>query len=171
MSTRQNGSGAPEPSAPWNEIAPGLWLGGLHRTDAAGRRLPVVVDAEFDLVVSLCAAAGHGPAPGRPHRVLALPDGPLDAWQLTAVQSLSRTVAEAVVSGQSVLVRGRTGRNRSALVAAQALVELGSAPDEAVRLVRERRSPLALRDGLLVDYLATGLETARLLAALSPPPP
>ncbi|RKE17140.1 protein phosphatase [Streptomyces sp. TLI_171] len=167
--TGPNDSGAPDPRAPWDEIAPGLWLGGLHWSDAAGRPSPVVVGAEFDLVVSLCRAAGHGPDREVPHRVLVLPDGPLDAWQLAAVQAMALATAEAMAFGRRVLVRCARGDDRSGLVAAQALLVLGLTVDEAVGLVRANRSLRALRNELFLDYLATGLDTARLLTSLSSP--
>ncbi|MFD7731836.1 hypothetical protein ACFV6F_15790 [Kitasatospora phosalacinea] len=44
MKTRRKG-GAPDPGAPWDEIAPGLWMGGHHWTDAAGQLRPVVAGA------------------------------------------------------------------------------------------------------------------------------
>ncbi|MFB7947144.1 protein phosphatase [Kitasatospora phosalacinea] len=165
MKTRREG-GAPDPGAPWDEIAPGLWMGGHHWADAAGQRRPVVVGAEFDLVVSLFSAAGHGPAPGVPHRIVPVPDGPLDAGQLAAVQEAARAVAAAVSSGRRVLVRCRSGYNRSGLVVAQTLVELGADTAEAVRRVRAGRSPWALHNGLFVEYLDVGLDVARLLVSL-----
>ncbi|QKW23704.1 dual specificity protein phosphatase family protein [Kitasatospora sp. NA04385] len=168
MKTRRRG-GAPDPGTPWDEIAPGLWMGGHHWVDPAGQRRPVVVGAEFELVVSLFTAEGHGPAPGVPHRSVPVPDGPLDAEQLAAVQAAARAVAEAVRSGRRVLVRCRSGYNRSGLVVAQALVELGLGTAEAVRLVRARRSPWALHNELFVEYLDVGLDTARLLVSLHAP--
>ena len=171
MKTRRKDGGAPDPAAPWDEIMSGLWMGGHHWATPDGYRRAVVVGAEFDLVVSLFTADGHGPAAGVPHRVVPVPDGPLDAGQLAAVQAVARTAAEAVAAGRSVLVRCRAGYNRSGLVVAQALVELGLDAPEAVRLVRARRSPWALHNELFVEYLATGLDTARLLASLEAPPP
>ncbi|WP_193365911.1 hypothetical protein [Kitasatospora setae] len=45
-------------------------------------------------------------------------------------------------------------------------MESGLECAEAVRSVRERRSPWALNNGLFVDYLSVGLDSARLLASL-----
>ncbi|WP_282204436.1 protein-tyrosine phosphatase family protein [Kitasatospora fiedleri] len=167
MKTRRRG-GVPDPGTPWDEIAPGLWMGGHHWVDPAGQWWPVVVGAEFDLVVSLFTAPDHGPAPGVPHRLVPVPDGPLDAGQLAAVQAAAREVAAAVRGGRTVLVRCRSGYNRSGLVVAQALVELGLDSAEAVRRVRARRSSWALHNALFVEYLSVGLDTARLLVSLGP---
>lgn len=64
-------------------------------------------------------------------------------------------------------MRCHSGYNRSGRVVAQALVELGHGTEEAVRLVRERRSPWALNNPVFVDYLNTGLDVAVLLTGLS----
>ena len=63
-------------------------------------------------------------------------------------------------------MRCHSGYNRSGLVVARALVELGHGTDE-VRLVRERRSPWALNNPVFVDCLNTGLDVAVLLTGLS----
>ncbi|MFD8480611.1 protein phosphatase [Kitasatospora sp. NPDC059673] len=170
MKTRRKGNdGAPEPETPWNEVAPGLWMGGHHWRDPAGERHPVRVGAEFELVVSLFTTPRHGPAPGVEHLLAEVPDGPLDAEQLAAVQDAAERTAEAVASGRRVLVRCRSGYNRSGLVVAQALIELGADTTEAIRQVRTRRSPWALHNELFAAYLETGLGTARLLSSLTAP--
>ncbi|MFJ8443446.1 protein-tyrosine phosphatase family protein [Kitasatospora griseola] len=168
MKIRRKGDrGTSEPETPWNEVAPGLWMGGHHWRDPAGQRHPVRVDSEFELVVSLFTAPGHGPAPGVEHFVAEVPDGPLDAEQLAAVQAAATHTATAVATGRRVLVHCRSGYNRSGLVVAQALVELGAHPAEAIRRVRTRRSPWALHNDLFVAYPETGLETVRLLSSLT----
>lgn len=164
MHTRQKDHETPGPVEPWNEITPGLWMGG-HYTTPPGRALePVVVDREFDLVVSLFTRSGHGPAREVEHLVQEIPDGPLDPGQLRTAWEAATHTAEAVRQGRSVLVRCHSGYNRSGLVVARALVELGHRADRAVALVRERRSPWALNNSLFVDYLTAGLEV------VEPPP-
>ncbi|WP_030268120.1 protein-tyrosine phosphatase family protein [Streptomyces sp. NRRL B-24484] len=169
MRTRQKDREVPGPQSPWDEIVPGLWMGGHYWTDAAGELQLAAVGAEFDLVVSLYAAPGHGPAPGVEHLVAELPDAPLTAGQLADVQHLARAGAQAVRHGRTVLVRCHSGYNRSGLVVAQALVELGTEPAAAVRLVRRQRSPWALHNRVFEDYLAVGLDVAALLTGLDTP--
>lgn len=163
---RQRGRDTPEPRTPWDEIAPGLWMGGHYWTDPAGEPRPVVVGGEFDLVVSLFSRAGHGPGPGVEHLVAEIPDRPLTADQIDAVRQAAHTAARAVEAGRTVLVRCRSGYNRSGLVVAQALVLLGHEAVPAIRLVRRRRSPWALNNRTFQDYLTTGLDVAYLLAGL-----
>ncbi|MFD8702647.1 protein phosphatase [Kitasatospora sp. NPDC059648] len=167
MRTRQKDRETPGPSEPWNEIVPGLWMGGHHHTPPGGELEPVVVGRQFDLVVSLFTLPGHGPAPGVEHVVREVPDRPLSPDQLLAVQEAARLTAAAVRRGRRTLVRCHSGYNRSGLVVAQALVGLGHDTDGAVRLVRERRSPWALNNPVFVDYLNTGLDVAVLLTGLN----
>ncbi|MFI6844088.1 protein phosphatase [Kitasatospora sp. NBC_00085] len=167
MPARHKERDTPGSPGAWNEIGPGLWMGG-HFTTPPGRALePVVVGREFDLVVSLFTRPGHGPEPGVEHLVREVPDGPLSPRQLDAVQEAATHAAEAVRQGRSTLVRCHSGYNRSGLVVAQALVELGHEADRAVELIRERRSPWALNNSLFVQYLTTGLDTAQLLTGLN----
>ncbi|MFD8781802.1 protein phosphatase [Kitasatospora sp. NPDC059599] len=167
MRTRQKERGTPGPSEPWNEIAPGLWMGGHCFTPPGGDLEPAVVRDEFDLVVSLFTLPGHGPAPWVEHVVREVPDAPLSPGQLEAVREAAELTAEAVHRGRRTLVRCHSGYNRSGLVVAQALVGLGLDTGEAVRLIRERRSPWALNNPVFVDYLDTGLDVAILLTGLT----
>ncbi|MFE6050390.1 protein phosphatase [Kitasatospora sp. NPDC056446] len=167
MRTRQKERDTPGPSAPWNEIVPGLWMGGHYFTPPGGELEPAVVRDEFELVVSLFTQAGHGPAPWVEHVVREVPDDPLSPGQLLAVQEAAELTAAAVRRGRRTLVRCHSGYNRSGLVVAQALVGLGHDTGEAIRLVRARRSPWALNNPVFVDYLNTGLDVAVLLTGLN----
>lgn len=162
LKTRQKDRGNPPPEDPWNEIRPGLWMGGHVR---AGEE-PVVVGREFDLVLSLYRREDHGPPPGVEHHFAEMPDGPLTEAQIAEVERFAVLAAEAVRAGRSTLVRCHAGLNRSGLVVAQTLVELGLGVAEAIELIRRRRSPWALHNQLFVQYLESGLPTARLLAGL-----
>ncbi|GAA5006329.1 protein phosphatase [Kitasatospora paranensis] len=167
MRTRQRDRDVPGPSAPWNEIVPGLWMGGHWWLGPEGIE-PAVVRSEFDTVVSLVDIPGHGPDPQVAHHCGPVPDGPLSPGQIDTVIRLAGRTAEALRSGRTVLVRCHSGYNRSGLVTARALVDLGHGTEEAVELIRRRRSPWALHNRLFVDYLGTGLETALLLTGLGP---
>lgn len=145
---------------------PGLWMGGHEFKGPSGLELAVVRD-EFDLVQTLLSLPGHGPDPGVEHHVWPIPDGPLDSTQLAGVMRLARAAGDALDAGRSVLVRCYSGYNRSGLVIAHALVDRGHSAEEAIRLIRSRRSPWALHNELFVDYLRTGLPTVRLLEELA----
>ncbi|WP_030965501.1 protein-tyrosine phosphatase family protein [Streptomyces sp. NRRL S-378] len=169
MKTRQKDRGVPEPDEPWSEVSPGLWMGGHFWTDGTGKVRPAVAVDEFDLVISLFTLAGHGPHPSTQHMVTVLPDGPLTADHIHSVQELARTAAHALRDGRTVLVRCHSGYNRSGLVVAQSLIELGHTADAAISLVRQRRSPRALNNETFEQYLTTGLQVARLLSGLDTP--
>ncbi|MFE2144828.1 protein phosphatase [Streptomyces sp. NPDC059456] len=166
LKTRSKDRGVPDPHAPWNEITTGLWMGGHQWTDPSGDRHAAVVGTEFGLVISLFSRPGHGPGPGIEHLVAEMPDRPLTAEQIHAVQQLARTAARAVRDGRTVLVRCHSGYNRSGLVVAQALIELGWETTTAVETIRRNRSPFALHNRIFEEYLTTGLDVAQLLIGL-----
>ena len=158
--------GEPDPDSAWDEIVPCLFMGGHIRKGPAGERVPVVVGAEFDVVISLYRKDGHGPAGAVEHHCREMPDGPLTAAQLAAVCELAETATAAVRAGRTVLVRCHSGYNRSGLVIVQTLVHLGYRVDDAIFLVRYRRSKWALNNRLFVEYLTTGLDVSGLLVGL-----
>ncbi|MEU3556143.1 protein-tyrosine phosphatase family protein [Streptomyces fragilis] len=168
--TRQRDRDMPGPDSPWNEIRPGLWMGGHHWTDHRGDLIPAVPDREFDLVVSLFTLPGHGPHPSVEHVIAEVPDGPLTPEQIHSVQLAADHAVRAVKADRTVLVRCHSGYNRSGLVTAQALMDLDRhSPAAAIDLVRTRRSPWAFTNETFVQYLTAGLDTARLLTGLQAP--
>lgn len=159
--------GVPAPDRPWDEIVPGLWMGGHEFRSVSGLRAFAVVRDEFDLVQTLLRLPGHGPDPGVEHHVWPIPDGPLDGTHLAGVMRLAEAASAALEAGRRVLVRCYHGYNRSGLVVAQTLILRGRSAEEAIRLVRDRRSPWALHNELFAEYLRAGLSTARLLEDLA----
>lgn len=171
MRSRRREGDVPEPRTRWDEVTTGLWMGGHVWTDGVRKHQDVVVGREFDLVVSLWTRNGHGPAPGVEHHVAPIPDDWLTAAEIDSVRRLAVVAADAVRAGRKVLVRCYSGYNRSGLVAAQALIELGHDNEGAIDRVRLRRSPWALHNPAFEQYLLTGLDVASLLSGLEPPPP
>ena len=158
--------GEHDPRTPWDEIIPGLFMGGHDYRDASGEWQPVIVRDEFDVVISLYRRDGHGPGPAVTHHCREVPDAQLTSAQLVDICELAEIAAGVVGSGRKVLVRCHYGYNRSGLVIVQALVHLGYRVDDAIFLVRYRRSKWALNNHLFVEYLTTGLDVARLLTDL-----
>lgn len=163
---RTKGGETPDAEHPWNEIVPGLWMGGHHYTGPSGERTPAIVSDEFDVVISMYRKDGHGPSDHVEHYYEHLPDRPMTAGQLGIVSRLADVAVTAVRQKRQVLVRCHFGYNRSGLVVAQSLVRMGYTPDDAVSLVRYRRSEWALNNKVFVDYLTAGLDAARLLTGL-----
>ena len=137
---------------PWNEVVPGLWMGG-HDVRSQSPTACVVTD-EFDLVVSLTARPGYGPSAGVEHVVARLADALLDAAGAARVAELGAVVAAAVADARRVLVRCSGGLNRSGVVVAEALVQQGFSPTEAIAAIRAARGPWALTNPGFVTYLA-----------------
>lgn len=169
MKTRRREGDVPEPRTRWDEITTGLWVGGHVWSDAGHRHQDVVVRDEFDVVISLYSRDGHGPDDNVEHHVVPIPDDWLTADEIDRVQRIALTAADAVRAGRKVLVRCYSGYNRSGLVAAQALIELGHDAEGAIDRVRLRRSPWALHNAAFEQYLLTGLDIAALLSGLEPP--
>jgi len=138
---------------PWNEVVPGLFMGG-HDVRSQSSTACVVHD-EFDLVVSLTSRPGYGPAEGVEHVVTRLADAVLDPPGVARVRELGSVVAAAVRDGRRVLVRCSGGLNRSGVVVAEALVQLGHSPHQAAGLVRAARGRWALTNPGFVAYLSS----------------
>jgi protein-tyrosine phosphatase len=140
----------------WDQIVPRLWQGG-HDYEPTGELSAwpkdVVVDREFDLVVSMYALPDSGPAHDVEHVVYFIPDGPLEDYELSGVRRLADRVVAAVADGRDVLVRCEKGYNRSGLVVAFALLRWGHTAEQAVRLVRQRRGEHALGNPHFVEYI------------------
>lgn len=137
---------------PWNEVAPGLFQGG-H--DVRSQARSCVVEDEFDLVVSMVTRSGYGPADGIEHHVLRMADAAVDHGIARRVEELAGLAADAVRDGRRVLVRCSGGLNRSGLVVASTLVELGHDVPTAIELVRRARGPWALTNPMFVRHLHT----------------
>jgi hypothetical protein len=136
---------------PWNEVVPGLFMGG-HEVVSNSASACVVGD-EFDLVISLATKKGYGPAPGVDHVVARLADAVPDQVAAARVRELGVLVADALQDGKRVLVRCTGGLNRSGVVVAEALLQLGHPPEEALRAVRAARGPWALTNPGFVAHV------------------
>ena len=134
-------------------VSPRLWQGSLPK---AGHPLP------FDVVV-LCAAEsqfdprvyGHRPF-GVRARVLRCPltDGglPLSRQGVSRAFSAAVQVAKAYAEGQKILTTCQMGWNRSGIVNALALMELGIDVSTTIEIIRRAR-PKALSNPHFVRLL------------------
>lgn len=77
-------------------------------------------------------------------------DGPMP--DPNKARALARWVADLVDQGLRVQVLCAAGLNRSGLIVGRALIELGYAPDEAIRQIRSKR-PNALHNATFVEWL------------------
>lgn len=66
---------------------------------------------------------------------------------------LSDDVARRLSEGQVCLIHCQAGLNRSGLLAARTLMKRGHTADEAIALLREKRSPLVLCNDAFENWL------------------
>lgn len=109
-----------------------LWHGGF----AYGLNLK----DKFDLIVSLY------PWETYPTKGKTIAYEMYDGYDVDApvVREAANEVRKALAKGQKVLVHCQAGLNRSSLVVAMVLIMDGMKPDDAIALLREKRSPTVL---------------------------
>jgi hypothetical protein len=144
-----------------SRVAPALWQGSAPPlTAVTGRALP------FDLVV-LCAEeyqAGGLAGPDRPFgrraRVMRVPlddshtSRDVSSSRVALAVSAARAIARLYrTGGARILVTCMQGRNRSGLVTALTLVEMGFQAKDAIGHVRHARGPSALSNPRFVKLI------------------
>lgn len=123
-----------------HRIVRGLWMGAYP---PEGRWL-----ANHNFTMLVLVAEEHVPRAilfrGIDVRLFPLDDGPIDlAWTNplhAALRKIGATIRREVERGGKVMVACNEGRNRSGLVVAFALRELGHDPSTVVEFIRRRRS-------------------------------
>ena len=148
-----------EPTNTWDEILPGLWMGGtpdeqwldIPYTWAPGVRRD---ERPFDVVVTLFALAQpfswgvqelrFGFSDGNPAYI--------DMQQVIEVAAWAHGQWSA---GRRVLIRCQAGLNRSGLITALVLLKAGWPVEEAIEHIRACRSSSALCNQEFVDWLST----------------
>lgn len=111
----------------FEEVAPGLWLGGRIREDDLPALREAGIDAVVDLVAEFEAPAAIARDPAVSYLCVPTLDGtPMSASELAAA---ARFVEQSVRDGRTVLVHCTFGHGRSATVMAAALILRGDAAD------------------------------------------
>lgn len=127
-----------------SHVIGGLWQGGC----LPGVRLP----DGFDYVLSLYPWGQYELPEGTERREVRMYDA-LDQ-AMDQVEEIALDVADRLAGKQTVLVHCQAGCNRSGLVAARALMLWkGYTSDQAIKLLRESRSPLVLCNQTFENYL------------------
>jgi hypothetical protein len=144
----------------YSEILPGLFMGGTADEDIIcyPKKIGVIGEkSKFDSVATLYASA-HPVGWGISERRFGFPDSALDENILPDIYAIADWVYEEWKSGKKVLVRCQAGWNRSGLVTALALIKNGYTPQDAIDLIRARRSPYALCN---VDFVKSLKDLSR----------
>ena len=138
----------------WNEIKPGLWMGGTDDSDDIRFEvcMPSITPAHFDTVVTLYAWAGPVDWYVKEVRLGFFDHSEVDLDLHDLAQAV-RAAYRDWMRGKRVLIRCQAGWNRSGLISALVLMLAGESVDAAITLLRERRSPYALCNPDFVDWL------------------
>lgn len=130
----------------YNEIAPNLFMGGTDdeaTIDQPQRLRNFTNKNEFDCMVTLYAWAA--PANwGVEERRFGFPDAQIIDEYLPTIIELAQWAHAKWQSGKRVNIRCQAGLNRSGLITALTLMLSGKSADEAIDLIREKRSGYAL---------------------------
>lgn len=139
----------------YSEILPGLFIGGTADDDVIDvakplRNLNEV--QEFDSVVTCYSWAQPMSWYVHENR-FGFADGSMDDVTFNKVKEISDWIYREWKSNKRCLIRCQAGWNRSGLVAALVLLHDGLTADEAISLIREKRSPNALCNQYFVNYI------------------
>jgi len=159
------------PTDVWNEILPGLFLGGTPAEDdlSAGVGGPVsgglvagasafgmpateVNKTNFDTVVTLYAWARPADWFVKELR-LGILDGPMTDYNLDDLRTLVLSAHSDWKEGKRVLIRCQAGINRSSLIMALVLIREGLSAKKAIDLMRKQRGMAVLANSHFVDWL------------------
>lgn len=139
----------------YSEILEGLYMGGTANEDIICYPKSVGIigeKSEFDSVATLYASA-HPVTWGISERRFGFPDSALDEKNLPEIHAIAEWVYSEWKRQRRVLVRCQAGWNRSGIVVALTLMLDGYRADDAIDLIRARRSPNALCNKDFVAYL------------------
>jgi hypothetical protein len=145
---------------PWDEVVPGLWVGGHHCQFAGAPDGNCFPGETFDMVVSLHRHRAQSPEeeafdppPHIRHYRHKMADADLDPSHHGMLDVLAERIVAALERGEKVLVRCQAGINRGPFVAALAMLRMGWTPEAAIAKMREVRSPYVLFNTSFTDHL------------------
>jgi hypothetical protein len=133
------------PVEPYSEVIPGLF-------QADAEHSPAEMLSMFDVLVDVGGFDRWVGEPDPRYRFYPLNDGPF-IHDEEMIHTVGEWIASLVRDGKHVAVNCLAGVNRSGLLVARALIELGSSPEEAIEAVRVARGPMALSNQRFVHFL------------------
>jgi predicted protein tyrosine phosphatase len=142
---------------------PGLWVGGTDDLDtieySGNLHAPkAITKKDFDAVVTLYAWANPVDWMVEEMR-FGFYDSDVDHIDREALASAVGFARRKWQAGKKVLIRCQAGLNRSGLTAALVLMQSGYTADEAITLLRDKRSKYVLCNGEFEAFLRTLNET------------
>ena len=145
------------PENTWDEIKPGLWLGGTHdehdmRLVGNRNELPAIGPEEFDTVITMYAWAQ--PADWFVKEIrFGIYDGDMSDFETSALHDIVKIAHNDWRAGKKVLIRCQAGINRSGLVMALVLIRDGMSAAKAIQLMRDKRARSVLRNDTFEKWL------------------
>jgi len=144
-----------EPLSLWSEIIENLWVGGTDDFDVVNvaKKLPNFGEAKmFDVVISLYAYSQPVGWNCKEIRY-GFGDGPLSPDDDKELDKIADWAYQEFRSGKKLGLRCQLGINRSCFLAGKVLLRLGLQPQEAIDLIRDKRSRFALNNKSFVSHL------------------
>lgn len=138
----------------WSEILTDLWLGGTDDFDTIGfsKRSEQIKKADFDTVVTLYAWA-HPVDWFVQELRYGFYDDTSNSFSEKELMHAARFAHDSWKSGKRVLVRCQAGINRSSLVMGIVLMLEGYTADQAISMMRNKRSMAVLMNKSFENYL------------------
>ncbi len=153
----------------YSEILPNLYISGTLDEDVVQRgksTLSLAQPAPFDSVVCMY---GHANPIGyyvREQR-FGIADAELDDESKPEIRQLAQWLHSEWKLGKRVAAKCQAGWNRSGLIAALVLLQEGFTSDDAISLIRQKRSPNALCNPHFVAFIKEVYEQEFAKEALS----
>jgi len=144
----------------WSNVLDGLWVGGTDDNDtlgdyrAWGGGQAFITPEFFDTVVTMYQYANPVDWLVKEYRYC-IYDSDVNHFDWAELFATAKFAHTEWQSGKRVLIRCQAGLNRSGLVTALVLIREGFSPEEAISLIREKRSPDALFNRQFVEFLKT----------------
>lgn len=137
----------------WSEVVDGLWQGGTadHDTDAQLRK-PMITKKEFDTVITMYAFANPVDWFVKEMRY-GVWDSNMKDFDVKELFEIVRFAHTEWKQGKKVLIRCQAGWNRSGLITALVLIREGMKAQDAINLIRTKRSPHALCNTTFTQFL------------------
>lgn len=141
----------------WSEIVPNLWVGGTDDDDTIEDAVNLhtnrkITKDDFDAVVTLYAWAQ--PVDWLVEELrFGFYDSGISHIDMESLHRAASFAVDQVRDDRKVLIRCQAGLNRSGLTAALALIQMGYKPEEAISLLREKRSKYVLINKEFEEFL------------------
>lgn len=141
------------PQELWSEILEGFWIGGTDDNDIYDQlEKPMITKKDFDTVFTAYSYANPVDWFVKEIRY-GFYDSREAGFNPEELDDIASMMYADWKKGKKVLFRCQAGLNRSSLCAALVLMKAGYTADEAIALIRQKRSKYALFNRSFVEYL------------------